>query len=89
MASHASHLVRLRSTQLALVVGLAIALLGSALAFTNSSTVNAAALSTAAMGSSGASYCYGEVLVPQRNADSATVINQATDLITQTVDIRN
>lgn len=87
MALHAVHLVRRRSTQLALVFGLAIALIGSALAFTNSSTVNAAALSTTGIGSGGASYCYGQLIVPQTNADTATIINQSTDLITQTIGV--
>lgn len=87
MSLHAVHLVRRRSTQLALVFGLAIALVGSALAFTNSSTVNAAAMSTAGIGSGGASYCYGQLIVPQTNADTATIINQSTDLITQTIGV--
>lgn len=87
MALHAVHLVRRRSTQLALVFGLAIALVGSALAFTNSSTVNAAAMSTAGIGSGGVSYCYGQLIVPQTNADTATIINQSTDLITQTIGV--
>lgn len=62
----------------------AIALVAAALALTNATSRSAGA---SGAGSNGASLCFGELIATQTNADTATVINQSSSLITQTIGV--
>lgn len=82
-----SPLFRLRTARFSIISVIALALLGAVLALTNGSSLSAGAITTATAGASGTSLCYGEVAVPQENADTATIIDQHSNLITHTIGV--
>ena len=87
MTTHSGLPIRRRFLRVGAIFAISTALVGTAFVVTNRAPSNAAAITPASMGSGGASYCYGQLIVPQRNADTATIINQSTDLITQTIGV--
>jgi len=64
---------------------LSLVLLGATLLITTRIPSRAEAITTTSAGGGGASYCFGQLLAAQTYADTATIINQSTELITQTI----
>jgi DNA-binding beta-propeller fold protein YncE len=53
----------------------------------NGSATNAEAAGASSTANGGASLCYGEVAITQENADTATIIDQNTALVTHTIGV--
>ena len=84
MAFNVSKLFGARLVRLSVVAAAGIAVLALSLMVSNGSATNAGAAGASSTANGGASLCYGEVAVTQGNADTATIIDQNTDLVTHT-----
>ena len=87
MASSITKLFRARPVRLSVVAAAGIAVLALSLMVSNGSATNAEAAGASSTANGGASLCYGEVAVTQRNADTATIIDQNTALVTHTIGV--
>ena len=84
MACNVTKLFRARLVRLSVIAAAGIAVLTLSLVVSNGSATNAEAAGTSSTANGGASLCYGEVAITQQNADTATIIDQNTDLVTHT-----
>ena len=81
-------LLRSRTARVSILSVIALALLGAVLALTNGSSLSAGAIDTATAGANGTSLCYGELAVPQENADTTSIIDQKSNLVTHTIGVQ-
>jgi DNA-binding beta-propeller fold protein YncE len=87
MVFKVSKLFGARLVRLSVIAAAGIGVLTLSLVVSNGSATNAEAAGTSSTANGGASLCYGEVAITQENADTATIIDQNTDLVTHTIGV--